>query len=32
MEVIGKIEQTNTMTDTWGKTNTKRDKDKHDEE
>ena len=32
MEVKGKIEQTNTMTDTWGKTNKQTDKDKHDEE
>ena len=34
MEVIVKIEKTNTVTNTWGKTktNTKIDKDKHDGE
>ena len=29
MEVMVKIEKTNTMTNTWGKTKTKTDKDKN---
>ena len=32
MKVIVKIEKTNTMTNTWGKTKTKIDKDKHEGE
>ena len=32
MEIIVKIEKTNTLTNTWGKTKTKTDKDKNDGE